>query len=90
MSSAPALHGELTLRNLPALLAGRTPVISGVLDLSAVSNGDSAGLAYLLELKRRARRAGQPLQFINPPAQLRALAGFFKLEPALFEPGTSR
>jgi phospholipid transport system transporter-binding protein len=83
------LQGELTLRSLPALIAAR-PVANGVVDLAAVSNGDSAGLAWLLELKRRAQRAGQSLQFINPPAQLRALAAFFKLESALFEPNVSR
>jgi len=56
---------------------------AGTLDLSGISHADSAGLAFLLELTRRARAAGMPLKLIGLPPQLRSLVSFFELEPLL-------
>lgn len=56
---------------------------AGTVDLSAVTQVDSAGLSLLLELRRRAQRQGKELQLTNAPAQLLELARFFKLETAL-------
>lgn len=53
------------------------------LDLSGVTHADSAGLAFLLELRRRARDQGRELRFTGAPAQLRQLADFFGLTSAL-------
>lgn len=56
---------------------------AGSLSLARVSHCDSAGLALLLELKRRAQDAQQPLRFTDAPQQLRELSGFFGLDGAL-------
>lgn len=79
-----ALTGELTVESVPALL-GQADALArcGTLDLSQVGNADSAGVAFLLELTRRARRAGQPLQLTGAGPQLRRLVAFFGLESAL-------
>ncbi len=79
-----ALHGDLSFASVPALLdqAG-TLIADGRLDLSAVSEADSAGIALLLELTRRARAKGATLALVSPPAQVRDLIRFFDLESAL-------
>ncbi|MES2883868.1 MAG: STAS domain-containing protein [Pseudomonadota bacterium] len=78
------LQGELTMRSTPALLRQAGDVIAaGTVDLSAVTIADSAGVAFLLELKRRATAVGKPLQFKHCPAQLRGLVSFFDLEETL-------
>lgn len=56
---------------------------AGSLSLARVEHCDSAGLALLLELKRRAQSAQQPLRFTDAPQQLRELSGFFGLDQAL-------
>ncbi len=78
------LMGELSIATTPALLehAG-VFVAQGVVDLSAVTSADSAGVAFLLELKRRAHAAGKPLRFSHCPPQLAGLVRFFELEPTL-------
>lgn len=68
----------------PALLQQAGDLIaSGDVDLSGISHADSAGAAFLLELKRRARAADKPLRFSRCPTQLRGLITFFELEEAL-------
>jgi ABC-type transporter Mla MlaB component len=82
--SAPELSGRLGFaevgRYLPVAdeLAAR-----GELDLSKITHADSAGLALLLEITRRSRRRGQTLRLRGAQAQLRGLAGFFKLDSIL-------
>lgn len=82
------LQGELTMSTTPALLkhAGEL-MAAGTVDLSAVTTADSSGVAFLLELKRRARAAKQPLGFSHCPEQLRGLVTFFELEEALLPQG---
>ena|SRR5512142_105527 len=53
------------------------------IDLSRVSNADSAGLALLVEWYRLAERNKRKLQFIGAPQQLRALAKISDLETVL-------
>lgn len=79
-----ALEGELTFGTVPALLA-RADELAGQpsLDLAAVARVDSAGLAFLLELTRRARRRGSQLRFAGMQPQIRELIRFFDLESAL-------
>lgn len=49
-------------------------------DLGGVSEGDSAGLALLIEWLRIARQAGKPIRFKNVPAQIDALARISEVE----------
>lgn len=79
-----ALEGELSFARVPHWLAqADTLAAATVLDLSRITRTDSAGLALLLELTRRARQNGQTLSLKAPPAQLRQLAGFFGLDGVL-------
>jgi phospholipid transport system transporter-binding protein len=45
-----------------------------VLDLSAITHCDSAGLAFLIECRRIAGASGGTISFVGAPAQLLALA----------------
>jgi phospholipid transport system transporter-binding protein len=56
-----------------------TLAADGSVDLSGVRHVDSAGVALLLELARRARARGARLQLLAPPEQLRGLLVFFGL-----------
>lgn len=56
-----------------------------VLDLSGVKRFDSAGLAFLVELQRRARRAGVSLSYRNIPMRMRAVASVYGLDEILPE-----
>ena len=53
------------------------------IDLSQVTNADSAGLALLIEWYRWAAERDRQLKFIGAPAQLRALAKISDLETVL-------
>jgi len=85
-----ALSGELGFAQVPAALAAARAAIdqdtgSGPLelDLSGVTRVDSAGLALLLELARRARERGRELRCVRAPEQLRRLAEFFGISSLL-------
>lgn len=79
-----ALEGELSFARVPALLPQADALAaSSPLSLASVTRTDSAGLAFLLELSRRARSRGIELSFSKAPAQVRELAGFFGLDTAL-------
>lgn len=56
-----------------------------VLDLSDVERFDSAGLAFLVELQRRARRAGVSLNYKNIPRRMRTVASVYGLDEILPE-----
>jgi phospholipid transport system transporter-binding protein len=58
------------------------------LDLSAVGESDSAGLALLLEWLRMARQAKQQIQYINVPAQIIALARISEVDDLLTAAGS--
>jgi phospholipid transport system transporter-binding protein len=79
-----ALTGELSFASVPRLLQQADTLASDPrLDLSGVSKADSAGIAFLLELTRRAKRGGRTLTIAGAPAQVRDLIRFFDLESAL-------
>jgi phospholipid transport system transporter-binding protein len=87
-SSHFAVVGELgfdTVRDL--LAAGATRFADAdarfEVDLSGVSQGDSAGLALLIEWQKLATRTGKTLRFTRVPAQLRALAQISEIEDFL-------
>jgi phospholipid transport system transporter-binding protein len=54
------------------------------IDLAGVSEGDSAGLALLIEWMRIAKDANQTLVFHNVPGQVSALARISEVEDLLF------
>ncbi len=56
---------------------------SGVIDCSGVGAVDSAAVAVLLALKRRAAAENRPLAFANVPAALTALADLYGVEDIL-------
>ncbi|HUL12659.1 MAG TPA: STAS domain-containing protein [Methylococcaceae bacterium] len=73
-----ALDGELSfasvgiaLKNTAKLLASSTET---VFDLAGIARADSAGVALLLEWRRRAKEAGIKLHYVNLPPQLLAIA----------------
>lgn len=78
------LEGELSFARVAHWL-GRADALSAgpTLDLSQVTRADSAGLALLLELTRRARAQGRELHLVAPPPQLLQLARFFGLDGIL-------
>lgn len=53
------------------------------IDLGGVPEGDSAGLALLIEWIRRARKQNQPLQFKSLPTQIAALARISQVDELL-------
>ncbi|SHI06076.1 STAS domain-containing protein [Ferrimonas marina] len=52
------------------------------LELGALKQIDSAGLALLLELESRARVRQQPLQWLSVPAAMQRLMGLYDLQLA--------
>ncbi|WP_043114169.1 STAS domain-containing protein [Solimonas soli] len=85
MNQAPdAPSGPLTFATAAEWFARAEALAArDTIDLSAVTQCDSAGVALLLELRRAAQRKGRGLQFVNAPAQLRGLVAFFGLDAIL-------
>jgi phospholipid transport system transporter-binding protein len=83
------VSGVLDAATAPLLLeqsAERFDTAPGVqihVDLGGVSEGDSAGLALLLEWLRIARHRQQTIDFVNLPAQVAALARISEVEELL-------
>lgn len=57
------------------------------IDLGGVPEGDSAGLALLIEWIRRARQQKQQVQFKNLPTQIAALARISQVDELLVPKG---
>ncbi|MCE1185683.1 lipid asymmetry maintenance protein MlaB [Zoogloea sp.] len=90
MSDTPAgclkLSGPLTLAEVGGLLDdGRAQIAQGlqVLDLSAVTQVDSAALALLLAWLRSAREAGRSLSIVGAPPALQSLASLYDVDSIL-------
>lgn len=70
--------GTLGFDTVRDLLAASREQFAGAanleIDLTAVSQGDSAGLALLIEWLRMAEQAGQTVRYVGMPPQLRGLA----------------
>jgi len=78
--------GALTYANAAAVLAGAAELplpTAGEVDLRSLTSVDSAAVAVLLALKRRAGAAGAPLTFVDVPASLTALADLYSVEEIL-------
>lgn len=73
-----AVHGGLVLETVVGLLAAserefaREPAVE--VDLAAVTDADSAGLALLLEWLRQSRGAGRQIAYRGIPERLSAMA----------------
>jgi phospholipid transport system transporter-binding protein len=73
------LTGRLTFGTCAALFAalerhGASTPVDGPVDLAAVEQVDSAGLALLLEWQARQKSAGRRLALVNAPGSLLRLA----------------
>ena len=80
------LSGPLTFADAGTLLeATRTLALpaSGTVDCSGIGAVDSAAVAVLLALKRRATAEGRPLAFAGIPAQLVLLADLYDVRELL-------
>lgn len=87
--STHALRGALTFETVPSLYKESAVWFEGTgdltLDLTQVTNTDSAGLALLVEWLRRARDAKRSLRFINVPAQVQTLMRINNLQDAFYQ-----
>jgi phospholipid transport system transporter-binding protein len=75
--------GALTLDDATAVLehAAELPLPeSGIVDMAELVHADSAALAVLLELKRRAAAEGKRLSFAAFPPMLESLARVYGIE----------
>ena len=75
--------GALTFANAEAVLesAGALPLpSSGVADLAGLEHADSAALAVLLALKRRAAAEGTALAFASVPDSIVSLARVYGID----------
>jgi len=85
-----ALEGEWTVLRAAEL----RPVLAGVvaggatrLDLSHITEFDSAGLQLLVAARRSAAARGVALAFDAPSPAVRALAAVYRLDAGLQSPG---
>lgn len=82
-----ALEGVLDFRTVCALLRDGERMLAGegplAIDLAAVHEANSAGLALLLEWTDLAQRRGRPLHLYNLPESLVHLAELANLGPLL-------
>ena len=81
------VRGALNAETVTDLLARSKASFRGAtqldIDLSGVPEGDSAGLALLIEWLRRAKQQKQKIQFSNIPTQIAALARISEVESLL-------
>jgi len=78
--------GPLTYANAGAVLALAKQMalpMSGEVDLNDVDAIDSAAVAVLLELKRRAAAEHRPLTFVDVPPTLATLADLYGVDQML-------
>ena len=74
------VQGPITLANATAVLAESTNVFttpSVVVDLSRVTEVDSAAISLLLEWRRAAGRSQRHIEFVNLPESLKSLADLY-------------
>jgi phospholipid transport system transporter-binding protein len=86
MNEALRLDGALTMSTVAALVeAGRAKARSGdfAVDLSGVTEVDSAALALLFDWLRTARQAHRTMTVSGLPASLRSLAALYGVDELL-------
>lgn len=83
-------RGSMTYANAPAVLAVGAGALRArdvcIVDLAAVEEADSAGLAVLLEWLADAVGRGASLRYRNIPAQLLAVARISEVHSLLTDP----
>lgn len=82
------LSGELTMQNVPLVAKETAAMVNAmqgdiVINLSAVSRADSAGLALLIDWLRTANQRGFSIKFEGLPAQLKQIARISELDQIL-------
>jgi phospholipid transport system transporter-binding protein len=80
--------GPVTMSNIGALVAegGRVLAAADItVDLSGVTEVDSAAVSLLLEWRRQALRAKRKIRFVNIPANLKSLATVYGVTELLGE-----
>lgn len=80
------LRGPLTLTNANAVLeeGNRLFGVEHVtVDLSGLTEVDSAAVSLLLEWRRAAQRSGRQIEFINLPENLKSLAVLYGVSDLL-------
>jgi phospholipid transport system transporter-binding protein len=80
------VSGPMTMDGVVDLLAASASLAmppAGVVDLEHVDRVDSAGVAVLLDWKRRAAGEGTPLQFSSVPQNMKSLALLYGVEDML-------
>ena len=85
IAKLPAVLSFATVSQLTA--SGKQLIIDEVIDtidLMAVEQSDSAGLALLIEWLRVARQQQQALRFINIPSHMQAFARVSGVDELLF------
>ena len=85
------LRGDLTVFNVEAIYrASRAAPLpqTGAVDCFEVNHADSAALALLLEIKRRATSEGRPLAFRGLSPAVLNLAGVYGIAALLGEPAS--
>jgi len=80
-----AVVGELGFETVRGLLASSGAQFAGAgqqfdVDLSGITQSDSAGLALLIEWLKLAIRSGKTVRFTRVPAQLRSLAQISEID----------
>ena len=79
--------GELSFETVPGLWTASQSLFPQQeeirIDLKDVVRSDSAGLALMVEWMRAAKRDGKPIQFLNMPAQMLAIARVSSLDQVL-------
>lgn len=79
-----ALPDQLDFASVGSVLDRSEALIAtGTLDLSPVQSVDSAGVALLLELTRRAKRNGKTLTLTGAAVPVRELSAFFGVDSLL-------
>lgn len=84
------ITGDLDFVTVPDLQRQSTGILKSAglsvcLDLSQVTNCNSAGIALLLEMSRQARNNRQELKIINLPASLMTIARAYGMESEIRE-----
>jgi phospholipid transport system transporter-binding protein len=80
------IQGPVTLLNAEALRAQGLQLLAGqdaVVDLSGVTQADSAALSLLMEWSRAAKASGRTLRFESANTNLRTLAELYDVRELL-------
>lgn len=79
-----AIQGDLTFPRMREWLEKADELAAaGSLDLSGVGRADSAGVAFILELTRRARASGRELRLTGARPDFASLLEFLQVDDVL-------